>query len=217
MKVGKHILFRVIFLAGVLLWTSSLVSLNAAWSQSRTHAAKEEDRQLAFNQGRSTLSFSVSSTLHRVRGKAKKFEGRVIVPSTGDPSEGSVILDVEASSLDTDHEGRDRKMKESVLEVAWFPVIRFKSTEIRNESKSEEAGQKGKGEVIGVLDLHGVQKRIAIPVEYAYGAGALQVKGKVTIKRSDFQIPEPKFLFLRVGDEIEIEFDIQAFPLPNPS
>jgi hypothetical protein len=63
-----------------------------------------------------------------------------------------------------------------------------------------------------LLDLHGVQKKIMIPVEYRLTDQAVLVNGKTIVKMSEFKIPEPKFLFLRVKDDIEIAFNIQAFP-----
>jgi polyisoprenoid-binding protein YceI len=77
-------------------------------------------------------------------------------------------------------------------------------------------GQAGKGEILGLLDLHGVQKRITIPMDYTDTHESFQRNGKVIIKMSDFQIPEPRFLLLRAKDEIKIGFNIRAFPTSNP-
>jgi polyisoprenoid-binding protein YceI len=199
-----------------LLWAMTLpLWIALAWGQPLGVAMKEGDRQLRFNQNQGSIFFEASSTLHSVKGKVTKFEGRILLPSMEDRSSGSVILDIPASGLDTDHEGRDKRIKETCLEVSRFPSIRFESTEIRNRDKDYSPGLSGKAEVTGLLDLHGVQKRIVVPVDYTYAADHLQVKGKVTIKMSDFRIPEPKFLFLRVKDEIKIEFEIHAFPPSN--
>jgi polyisoprenoid-binding protein YceI len=193
------------------VWTS------LALGQPLVVATKEGNHSFFFDQKRSSISFEASSTLHPVKGKVKHFAGKIVVPSMKDRSSGSVILDIEASSLDTNHEGRDKRVKESCLEISRFPSIQFKSIEIRNGEKDYSPGQGGRAEVIGLLDLHGVQKKILVPVDYTYTTDLLQVKGKVTIKMSDFQIPEPKFLLLRVKDEIKIEFDIQALRYSNPS
>jgi len=193
------------------------VWISLAWGQALVVATKEGNHSFFFDQKRSSISFEASSTLHPVKGKMMLFSGKVALPSMKDRSSGSVILDIGASSLDTNHEGRDKKVKGSCLEISRFPSIQFKSIEIRNREKEYSPGQGGRAEVIGLLDLHGVQKKILFPVDYTYTTDLLQVKGKVAIKISDFQIPEPKFLFLRVKDEIKIEFDIQALRYSNPS
>jgi polyisoprenoid-binding protein YceI len=180
------------------------------WGHPVRLAWKEEGRQFTFDQNGSSISFSVSSTLHPVRGEAKKFGGKIVFPSLKDPSTGKLTLDIEASSLDTNHGPRNKKMWESCLEVGRFPMIRFQSLELLNGSKSYSPGEAGRGEVLGLLDLHGVQKKVVVPVEYQYTEEVVHGRGKVIIKRSDFQIPEPKLLFLGVGNEIEIVFNIQA-------
>jgi polyisoprenoid-binding protein YceI len=196
----------VLFLLSVLF----LIGGDVAWGYPVRLAGKEEGRQFGFDQNGSSISFSVSSTMHPVKGEAKKFGGKIVLPSMRDPSTGKLTLDIEASSLDTNHGARNKKMWESCLEVDRFPMIRFQSLELHNGPKSYSPGQTGRGEVLGLLDLHGVQKKIVIPVDYKYTEEVIHGRGKVIIKRSDFQIPEPKLLFFGVGDEIEIVFNIQA-------
>ena len=196
----------LLFLFSVL----SLIGGDMAWGDPVGVAEKEEGRQFAFDQKGSSISFSVSSTLHPVRGEAKKFGGKIVLSSLKDPSTGRLTLDIEASSLDTNHGARNKKMWDSCLEVGRFPMIRFQSLELLNGPKSYSPGQTGRGEVLGLLELHGVQKKIVVPVDYKYTEEGVHGQGKVIIKRSDFKIPEPKLLFLGVGDEIEIVFNIQA-------
>jgi polyisoprenoid-binding protein YceI len=201
-----------------LIWAVSLlcfqlltgVALTRA--QSTPQGTKNEPRQFAFDQSQSSISFVASSTLHPVKGRAKQFSGNIVLPSLSDPSSGSVTLVIEASSLDTDHEGRDKIMRENCLETGRFPTVQFKSLEVQGEPKFYSFGQTGKADIQGVLDLHGVQKKVMIPVEYRLTDQAVLVNGKTIVKMSEFKIPEPKFLFLRVKDDIEIAFSIQAFP-----
>jgi polyisoprenoid-binding protein YceI len=203
---------RVRFISSVLFLFSvlSLIGGDMAWSHPVRLAWKEEGRQFTFDQNGSSISFSVSSTLHPVRGEAKKFGGEIAFLSLKDPSTGKLTLDIEASSLDTNHGPRNKKMWESCLEVGRFPMIRFQSLELLNGPKSYSPGEMGRGEVLGLLDLHGVQKKVVILVDYQYTDEVVHGRGKVIIKRSDFNIPEPKLLFLGVGNEIEIVFNIQA-------
>jgi polyisoprenoid-binding protein YceI len=208
---------RLIFFVLLFFSVFSLIGGALAWGHPVRLAGKEEGRQFAFDQNGSSISFSVSSTLHPVRGEVKKFGGKITLSSLRDPSTGKLTLDIEASSLDTNHDARNKKMWESCLEVDRFPMIRFQSLVLLNGPKSYSPGQTGRGEVLGLLDLHGVQKRIVIPVDYKYTEEGVQGRGKVVIKRSDFKIPEPKILFLGVGDEIEIVFNIQAIAVSSLS
>jgi polyisoprenoid-binding protein YceI len=211
MKSLSHIKHKYLIWAVSLLCLKLMIGVALTWGQQSPQTTKDEGRQFAFDQSQSSISFVASSTLHPVKGKAKTFSGKIILPSLSDPFTGSAILVIEASSLDTDHEGRDKTMREGCLETGRFPTIQFKSLEVQGELKRYSPGETGKAEIQGLLDLHGVQKKIMIPVEYRYTDQAFLVTGKTMVKMSDFKIPEPKFLFLRVKDEIEIVFNIQAF------
>jgi len=215
MEIRRYFKYRYLIGACFLLCFHTLVWVGLAWSQPSLLTLKDEGRQFAFDQGQSSITFLVSTTLHPVKGIANKFSGKINLPLLNDPSTSSVALLIEAPSLDTNHEGRDKKMRESCLETERFPAIRFKSLEVRNGSKNYSPGQTGKGEILGLLDLHGVQKKIVIHMDYTYTHETFQCNGKVMIKMSDFQIPEPKFLLLRVKDEIEIIFNIRAFLTSN--
>lgn len=194
-----------------------LVLVALVWAESPGTVSAGDLRHFRFDQNRSSVRFMTSTTLHTVKGEAKKFTGEILLSSVNDPSTGRVTLKIEASDLDTKHKGMNKRMREDCLEVDRFQRIRFRSLEIHNGSKSYSLGQTGQGDVVGLLDLHGVRRRISIPVVFKYTEETFSVRGKVTIKMSDFQIPDPKVLFLRVKDEVEISFDIHGFVLADPA
>jgi polyisoprenoid-binding protein YceI len=203
---AKHIYYPILVL---LLY--SLILVPFVWAESPKLALKGEERHFRFNQQRNSIRFLTSSTFHPVKGEAKEFKGEIMLSSRHDPSTGRVTLEIQASSLDAKHKGMNKKMGEDCLEVDRFPLIRFQSLEIRNGPASYSLGQTARGDVVGFLDLHGVKKKISIPVNFKYTEDAFSVQGKVT------QIPAPKLLFLRVKDEVEILFDIHGFASPGPT
>ena len=200
----------------LFLCFGSLVIEGSGSAQPARPGLKEDPLQFTFDQTRSSIYFLASSTLHPVSGKAKKFNGRIQIPNGRDPATGGVTLQIKTAALDTNHEARDKKMKES-LEVNRFPLIRFNSLEIHPEFGAYSPGSMGRAEILGLLDLHGVQKKVTLPMEYNYSSEVFRGRGKVVIKMSDFRIPEPRVLFLRVKDDIEILFEIEAVPVPDPS
>ncbi len=208
----KHVHYLIPFLLLHVLILAHLV-----WAAPPRLALKGERRHFTFNQNRSSVRFMASSTFHRIKGEAKEFNGKVLLSSLNDPSTGRVTLEIEASGLDANHEGINKKMREDCLEVDLFPMIRFLSLRIHNGPKSYSLGQRARADVVGFLDLHGVRRRVSIPVDFQYTEETFYVRGKVTIKMSDFQIPDPNFLFLRVKDEVEISFDIHGFASDSPA
>jgi len=207
---------RIHYLIPALL-LQFLILAPFVWAESPSFALKGERFHFTINPNRSSVRFLASSTFHRIEGEAKEFKGEVLLSSLNDPSTGRVILQIEALGLDANHKGINKKMREDCLEVNRFPLIRFQSLEIRNGPKGYSLGQRARADVEGLLDLHGVTRRVSIPVDFQYTEETFSVHGKVTIKMSDFQIPDPNFLFLRIKDEIEISFDIHGFALASPA
>jgi polyisoprenoid-binding protein YceI len=173
-------------------------------------------RRFSFDQDRSSVHFSVSSTFHRIEGQAREFKGEVLFHSLTDPASGRLTVEIDASQLDANQRGINRKMREDCLEVDRFPLIRFESLEIRHKPQNYVFGRIVQGEAVGVLELHGLRRRIGFPIEYGYTEDNFNARGRVTIKMSEFEIPDPAFLFLRIGDEVQISFDIHASASGDP-
>ncbi len=196
MKIRDSVKSRFVSLVILFLCVGSFATESSVSGQVARPGLKEESLQFIFDQGRSSIYFLASSTLHPISGKAKKFDGRILIPTAGDPSTGGVTLQIEASTLDTSLEARDKKMKESCLEVSRFPMIRFKSLEIRAGSGTYSPGSTGKAEILGLLDLHGVQKKVTLPIEYNYSRRGLPWPGEdgrqdVRLSDSGAQSPFP--------------------------
>ena len=106
-----------------------------------------------------------------------------------------------------DPEGSDSERKEiedtmkgpTVLDMAKFPVISFRSQSITS------SGQ-GKYQAGGELKLHGVARTVSCPVTFSDG----KYSGSVTLKQTDFGISPVKIAggAVRVKDEIVIEFSV---------
>uniref|UniRef100_UPI001FADED63 YceI family protein n=1 Tax=Geothrix sp. SG200 TaxID=2922865 RepID=UPI001FADED63 len=98
--------------------------------------------------------------LAKVSGRFTKFEGTIQV-DTADISKSSVAVTIDAASLTTDNEARDKHLKSpDFFDVAKYPTITFKSTSVKEVAK-------GKLEITGDFTLHGVTKRITFPITNA--------------------------------------------------
>ena len=160
----------------------------------------------------STAGFAVKHMmLTTVRGEFDKFTS-TLDWNDADPTKSSVTVDIDASSIDTHQEGRDKHVKSpDFLDTAKFPTITFKSTKI------EKGGDGYK--VTGDLTFHGVTKPITLDVQtdgkprktpqgaMVYGAAAT---GK--IKRSDFGVSWNKNLDgggVLISDDVALEFNLE--------
>jgi polyisoprenoid-binding protein YceI len=156
----------------------------------------------------SEVSFKVRHLLAKVSGRFTKFGGTIKVDPV-DISKSSVEVSIDAASINTDNEMRDKHLKTAdFFEVEKFPTITFKSTSVKEVAK-------GKLEVTGDFTLRGVTKRITFPITAAgtqpgMKAGTVVagfIDGALTINRNDYGI---KYGPGVLGDEVAISLNIEA-------
>jgi len=175
---------------------------------------------LAIDPKTSSLTFTIHRPGETIDGAAHEFTGQVVFDPADLSAGGSVVLRVAASSLETGNRMRDRKMRNSHLEVDRFPEIVFRSTSIETGSVREGAaappagsapgGPQRKAIVEGVLSLHGVDRPLMLPAAIRYDNGTLTAEGSVDLTYSDYSIAIPRFLWLVMEDDIKVRFRLVA-------
>jgi polyisoprenoid-binding protein YceI len=165
---------------------------------------------LRIDPARSSLTFTISRPGETVEGKAPGFSGEVRVEPEHPEQGASVLLRVEAASLDTGNGIRDKKMRKSHLEVATFPQIVFQSTSVSFQDPQGplRPGAERQAMVEGRLDLHGVARTVRIPVRLRYDGASLAADGEVAFALSDHKIPIPRFLWIELDDKVTIRFHV---------
>ncbi|HQR31203.1 MAG TPA: YceI family protein [Blastocatellia bacterium] len=147
----------------------------------------------------------------------KSFSGKIVVPESG-AGGGSLELDVDATSLvvlDTKPSEDDKKkiqnsMHNEVLESAKYPKVVFKSASVTDLKST--GGENYSFTLNGDLTLHGVTKRIAIPVSLTINAKQLRAEGKYLLRQTDFSIKPFSAAggTVKVKNEITVNFNIVA-------
>ncbi len=158
-----------------------------------------------------------SAIAHNHEIGVKSFTGRVVIPESG-AAGGSLELSVDAKSLVV----LDKKVSESdrvkifnsmhgeVLESSTHQKIEFKSVSV---SEVKQTGDQAYSLILnGDLSLHGVTKRIAVPVTVTITPPQLQATGKYALKQTDFGIKPYSAAggTVKVKDEVVINFKIVA-------
>jgi polyisoprenoid-binding protein YceI len=69
-------------------------------------------------------------------------------------------------------------------------------------------------EITGTLALHGTRKVISFPVKAVRRGGELVVSGETSLRMTDYGIPIPGFLFIKVKDDVKVMFEVVATPSP---
>lgn len=157
----------------------------------------------------SSVGFVMRATLHKVKGKTGSVEGRVSLS----PGESSVKMDgtigIDASSLDTGNGRRDRSMRKNHLEVESHPTILFRPTGLAGPVQDLFHQKTATLQVRGDLTLHGVTKKLEIPVHANMDQGRILIEGSFLVELKDYNIKNPSRFLLRVKDRIRVWFNLE--------
>jgi polyisoprenoid-binding protein YceI len=182
-----------------------LLCLTAFLSLAISATAQVETWQI--DPAHTASSFSVRHLgISNVRGTFTKTSG-TIQYDPKDWSKTSIAVTIDAASIDTRVEARDKDLRSpNFLDVAKYPTLTFKSKRV------EEAGA-GHLKVIGDLTIHGVTKEVALdvdgptaPIKDPRGNLHMGASAATKISRKDFGVSGAP---MAVGDEISITLDVE--------
>ena len=150
--------------------------------------------------------------LSTVRGAFTKVSGTVQLDDK-DIAKSSVDVSIDAASVDTRVEGRDKDLRsDHFFEVEKYPTLTFKSTKV-------EQIQVGKLKVTGDLTIHGVTKQVVLDVEGPtaavkdpWGNQRAGVSATTKINRQDFGVKWNAKMDNGgwvVGDDVAITIDVE--------
>jgi polyisoprenoid-binding protein YceI len=185
-----------------LLMTAGLLVLGAPLALAQTSTWTTDPMH-------SEVDFSVLHlSLSRVHGRFGKIAGTIKL-NAADISRSSVLVTIDASTVDTGETARDQHLKSAdFFDVAHYPVASFVSTSV--------ARRGGSLVVTGNLTLHGVTRPVTLAVEGPQGpVTGMDHKphegysATATISRLAFGIG-PKFPNAVVGDEIQLTIELDA-------
>lgn len=199
---------RSIALAAVLVFTAS-----GALAQ----------KTFSFDAAGSTLEINVykegffKAFAHDHLVTAKDFSGTVQFDSEN-LDRSSVTFRVAANSLTVLDPGESEKDRvqvqstmagESVLDVARYPDIVFRSTSVKETQKQGDAWR-----VLleGTLQLHGKEKSVTVPLTLRVSVGELSAQGQVFLLQTDYGIAPVRIAggTVKVKDRLRIRFEIHA-------
>jgi polyisoprenoid-binding protein YceI len=190
-------LFSKLFAAALVFTGLTAASANAQspnWTIDKNHAA---------------ITFSIKHMgVSTVRGNLSGVSGDVVWDGKN-PATASVNATIDASTLSTNNDARDKHLKSpDFFNVEKFPTITFKSTSIQRVQ--------GKLQVTGDLTLAGVTKPVTLDVEGPtapqkgmQGGQVIGLSATGVIHRSDFNFGS-KFAPPMLGDDVQFTIDLEA-------
>ena len=166
-----------------------------------------------FDLGHSSVNFHVRHLMvSKVHGRFTKWSGNLELDEQ-DLTRSSLDVTIDAASIDTQEPKRDEHLRSAdFLDVAVFPSITFKSTQITRDGDDSYR-------VAGDLTIHGVTKAVTLEVEGGarvtdpWGGTRTGFSARTSISRKEFGLTWNVALeaggFL-VGDKLDITLEIQA-------
>ena len=164
------------------------------------------------DKGHSEIGFQIRHMVTKVRGRFTDFEGRIQV-DRGKPQASSVELTIQATSIDTANENRDKDLRSAdFFDVEKFPTITFKSTRMTPKGKDAY-------DVTGNLTMRGVTKEITLPVSFLgfmkdpRGTERAGFETAITLNRKDFGITWNRTLDaggVLLGDEVWVSINLEV-------
>lgn len=168
------------------------------------------------DQNHSEVSFQIRHFVTKVRGNFNRFAGTIQM-DTAKPENSAVEFTVDADSIDTRNENRDKHLRTAdFFDVAQQPTITFKSNKIK-------ALGGNRYEVTGPFTLRGVTKEITVPVSFL--GTVKDAKGNVNagfetafrINRKEYGVNwnAPMDQGFMLDDDVDITITVEAKP-PKP-
>ncbi|MBB1485345.1 YceI family protein [Oceanospirillum sediminis] len=122
------------------------------------------------------------------------------------PSASAIEVTIDAESLDTNHDARDKHIKSpDFLDTKQYPEITFKSKGYK--------GSATQGTLTGELTLHGVTKDVNLAITKVgegkdpWGNYRSGFNGSVTIKREEFGVDQ---MLGGIGNDVTIELFVEG-------
>ena len=168
-------------------------------------AALAANETFKFDKAHTLIGFRIRHVVTKVEGRFRDFDGTISL-DRNNPAASKVELTIQAASVDTANETRDKDLRSAnYFDVEKYPTITFKSTKV--ESKGADAY-----DVTGDFTLHGVTKTIHVPVKHT-GFGKMGNTEKagfeiaLPFKRGEYGMTAGAPV---VGDDVEINIQVEA-------
>jgi polyisoprenoid-binding protein YceI len=146
-------------IAAVMIVFTALPQMAYAGRRTTLGESQNVAKVYAVSKTYTTLSFTATKWMvFKEEGLFQDFSG-TLTYSSQDPTKCKIEVTVQAASLDTRAPGRDKVLRsDDFFDVEKYPTLSFRSTKVTSTGKDSY-------DVEGDLTIHGVTKRITVPVK----------------------------------------------------
>lgn len=190
-----------------------------AEEEGEPEADRSEPTLFEIVQAESEVRFIIDEVLRgepqTVIGVTDQVAGEILIdPADPGSSQVGAIL-VNARTLATDDNRRNRTIGNQILDTGRFEFITFNPTKISGLPDSAGLGDNITFEIIGDLTIRDVTNEVTFQVTVVPVSGErLEGTASTTVQRADFGLVIPDVPFIaNVGEEVGLEIDFVALPV----
>ncbi|MBV9494215.1 MAG: YceI family protein [Acidobacteria bacterium] len=192
---------------------TAALAVTAALPLAAQQQAAAPPQTWVVDKNHSEVTFDVRHMMSKVRGRFDDFSG-TIVADPAKPAASSVEFTIKTASINTNTPDRDKHLRTAdFFDADKYPDITFKSTSIA-PTKTKDLYS-----VTGDLTIHGVTKRVTLPVQFLgtqkdpWGNTKAGFALETTVNRKDYGVNWNKALDnggVLVGDDVHIEINLET-------
>jgi polyisoprenoid-binding protein YceI len=202
------------------------IMLLAAWGFLAGSGAQAARFEITADSPANKVRFDSKATAESFSGVTDAVTGYIVSDPEALGDSATVYVEVDLASLDTGIGLRNKHMRENHLETAKYPKAVLRGVTIRRPAASDApaapmtrlSATPQTLEIVGDFKLHGVTRRLRVPVELTYGVedGKPQVRivCHFPVALSEYAISRPQFLLFKLSDTQEITFQAVAIAKP---
>ncbi len=153
-------------------------------------------RKLFCQRATSWISYEGRHPLHSWKAVSKDISC-VITYDENNLQIETVAASSKVLSFDSKNTNRDSHALE-MLEALTYPQINFTSAKLLQKDDIID--------ITGNLNCHGVTRQITIKAKAITEGNTIKIEGGFPIKLADFKIERPSLLFIKIHDEIKVNF-----------
>jgi polyisoprenoid-binding protein YceI len=175
-------------------------TLDGAWEIRRT------DQFGSFVQYRVKEQYAAAIVESDATGRTSRIRATMTIKGTT-VTEANVEVDMR--TLQSDRQRRDEKMRTDGLQTNQFPTATFALTEPVDLGPAPAKGTAIQLDATGDLTLHGVTRRVTVPLDGRWDGETVEAVGDLPIQFADYDITPPNIGgFVTVADKGRMELKL---------
>jgi len=185
--------------------------------------AGAESRTWMLQKGTGRARFRVEAPLDAIEGSSSGLSGELRFDEAT-WAEGTGKIRIALSGFTTGLTLRDEDLRDQFFQADRFPEATLTLTRLERPSQGTLVpGREGQADAVGTLSLHGKDQPVRIPISVLLteesGRRELQISGTFEVPFTEYGIPRPARLFLRLGTVAKVRFEatFRGTPPATPS